>query len=242
MKFNFYLIGLLLLSLSAFVAPKTSNIVTPQLGDDAPSFIAKTTNGKLNFPKDFGVNWKILFSHPKDFTPVCSSEIIELAAMQDEFDKLGVKIAVISTDSINQHYSWKKALEEISYKGRTPVKIDFPLIADENYSISVSYGMIHEKYNHSMDVRGVFIINPENKICAIFFYPTNIGRNLEEIKRTVTALQMAGQSCVLPANWKPGEDVMVPHFPYTDEQLKSDPGLSKNYYNYGGFMWFIKSN
>ena len=197
MKFNFYLIGLVLLLLSAFRAPKTSSIVTPQLGDDAPSFTAKTTNGKLTFPKDFGVNWKILFSHPKDFTPVCSSEIIELAAMQDEFDKLGVKVAVISTDSINQHYSWKKALEQIAYKGRTPVKINFPLIADENYAISISYGMIHEKYNHSMDIRGVFIINPENKICAIFFYPTNIGRNLEEIKRTVTALQVAGQSCVL---------------------------------------------
>jgi peroxiredoxin (alkyl hydroperoxide reductase subunit C) len=242
MKFNPLLAVLLFVSVSAIGAPKTSNIATPQIGDDAPAFTAKTTNGKLNFPKDFGSSWKILFSHPRDFTSVCSSEIIQLASMQEEFEKLGVKIAVISTDSINQHYSWKKALEEISYKGRTPVKINFPIIADENYAISVSYGMIHEKYNTTMDVRGVFIINPENKICAIFFYPTNIGRNMEEIKRAVTALQIAGRDCETPVNWKPGEDVMVPHFPYTDEQLKANPGLSKNYYNYGGFMWFIKAN
>jgi peroxiredoxin (alkyl hydroperoxide reductase subunit C) len=242
MKFNLFFAGLLLLSISASWALKPSNFATPQIGDNAPSFTAKSTNGNLVFPNDFGTNWKILFSHPKDFTPVCSTEIIQLAAMQDEFEKLGVRIAVISTDSIKQHYSWKKALEEISYKGRRPVKIHFPIIADENYAISVKYGMIHEKYNTSMDVRGVFIINPENKICAIFFYPTNIGRNMEEIKRTVTALQVAGQNCVLPVNWKPGEDVMVPHFPYTEEQLKAKPSLKNDYYNYGPFIWFRKTN
>lgn len=242
MKFNLYVAGLLLFSVSALGQPKTSKIVTPLIGDDAPSFTAKSTNGRLTFPKDFGASWKILFSHPRDYTPVCSSEIIQLATMQDEFEKMGVKIAVISTDSLNQHFSWKKALEEISYKGRDPVKIKFPLIADENYSISVTYGMIHEKYNKSMDVRGVFIINPENKICAIIFYPTNIGRNMDEIKRAVSALQMAGRDCVLPVNWQPGEDVMVPYSPYTNEELKANPGIEKNYYNYGGFMWFKKSN
>jgi peroxiredoxin 2/4 len=242
MKAIQYLTLLLLLSVIAFGAQKSGNIVTPQIGDDAPSFIAKSTNGNINFPKDFGTSWKILFSHPKDFTPVCSTEIIQLAAMQDEFEKLGVRIAVISTDSLSSHFSWKKALEQISYKGRAPVKIKFPLVADPNYAISINYGMIHEKYNPTMDVRGVFIINPENKICAILFYPTNIGRNMDEIKRTVTALQVAGQNCVLPVNWKPGEDVMVPHFPFTDEQIKKDPSLKNDYYNYGPFIWFRKTN
>jgi peroxiredoxin (alkyl hydroperoxide reductase subunit C) len=242
MKFNLLMAGLLLFSVSALGQPKTSKIVTPLIGDDAPSFTAKSTVGKFNFPQDFGASWKILFSHPRDYTPVCSSEIIQLATMQEEFDKMGVKIAVVSTDSINQHYSWKKALEEISYKDRPPVKINFPIIADENYAISVSYGMIHERYNRSMDVRGVFIINPENKICAIIFYPTNIGRNMDEIKRAVSALQMAGRDCVLPVNWKPGEDVMVPYSPYSSEELKANPSIEKNYYNYGGFMWFKKTN
>jgi peroxiredoxin 2/4 len=242
MKSNMFMAGLLLLSVSTLGQSKTGNIATPQIGDYAPVFTAKSTKGNLSFPKDFGTSWKILFSHPKDFTPVCSTEIIQLASMQEDFEKLGVKIAVISTDSLQQHVAWKKALEEISYKGRPKVKINFPIIADENYSISIKYGMIHEKYNASMDVRGVFIINPENKICAIFFYPTNIGRNMEEIKRTVTALQVAGQSCVLPVNWKPGEDVMVPHFPYSDDQLKEKPSLKDDYYNYGPFIWFRKTN
>jgi peroxiredoxin 2/4 len=242
MKSKIFIAGLLLFSVSAFGQPKTSKIATPLIGDDAPSFSTKSTNGKLSFPKDFGTSWKILFSHPRDFTPVCSSEIIQLATMQDEFDKLGVKIAVISTDSLNQHISWKKAMEAISYKGKAPVKIEFPLIADDNYAISMSYGMIHEKHINLMDVRGVFIINPENKICAILFYPTNIGRNMEEIKRMVIALQIAGRDCVTPVNWNPGEDVMVPHFPYSEAELKANPNLEKNYYNYGGFMWFKKSN
>ncbi len=242
MKAIHYLTLLLVLSVNALGAQKSGDIVTPQIGDDAPSFKAKSTNGSINFPKDFGTNWKILFGHPKDFTPVCSTEIIELAAMQNEFEKLGVKIAVISTDSLSSHFLWKKALEQVSYKGKTPVKINFPLVADPDYAISTSYGMLHEKYNPTMDVRGVFIINPENKITAILFYPTNIGRNMEEIKRTVNALQVAGQNCVLPANWNPGEDVMVPHFPYTDEQINANPSLKKDYYNYGPFMWFRKTN
>ena len=101
--------------------------------------------------------------------------------------------------------------------------------------------MIHKKYNALNDVRGVFIINPENKISAIMFYPTNIGRNMEEIKRTVTALQVAGRDCVLPVNWEPGEDVIVPHFPYTEDQVKANPSLKKEYYNYGSFIWFRRT-
>jgi len=242
MKLLYFLSGILLISVNALSAPKTSKFAIPLIGDYAPSFTAKTTNGYLTFPSDFGTSWKILFSHPRDFTPVCSSEIIELATMEDEFKKLGVKIAVISTDSLNRHFQWKKALEEISYKGRTPVIINFPLIADDDYDISMRYGMIHKKYNKRMDVRGVFIISPENKVCAIYFYPSNIGRNMEEIKRVVTALQVAGRDCSTPANWISGEDVLVPHFPYTESELNANPGLEKNYYNYGPFIWFKKSN
>ncbi len=242
MKTSLFIYGLLLFSVSAFGAPKTSGYSPPLLGDVAPSFTAKSTIGTISFPKDFGTGWKILFSHPRDFTPVCSSEIIQLATMQEDFDKMGVKFAVISTDSLDQHMVWKKALEEIHYKDRPLVTINFPLIADENYSISLRYGMIHKKYNKTMDVRGVFIINPENKIAAIFFYPTNIGRNMEEIKRTVAALQVAGRDCVLPVNWKPGEDVMVPHFPLTPKELDATPERMSEYYNYGPFIWFRKLN
>jgi len=242
MKTKLWIYGLLFFSVSALGAPKTSKHAPPLLGDVAPSFTAKSTNGTISFPKDFGTSWKILFSHPRDFTPVCSSEIIQLATMQEDFENMGVKIAVISTDSLSQHLMWKKALEEINYKDRPRVTINFPLIADENYSVSLQYGMIHKKYDKGMDVRGVFIINPENKICAIYFYPTQIGRNMDEIKRTVQALQVASRNCVLPANWKPGEDVMVPHFPLSQKELEAKPQLINEYYNYGPFMWFRKVN
>lgn len=242
MKSHTLLFGLLLFSVGAFAVPKSSKYATPLLGDVAPSFTAKSTNGTISFPKDFGTGWKILFSHPRDFTPVCSSEIIQLATMQEDFEQMGVKFAVISTDSLGQHFMWKKALEEIHYKDRPCVSINFPLIADEDRSISLRYGMIHKKYNKSMDIRGVFIINPQNKITAIYFYPTSIGRNMEEIKRVITALQVASRDCVLPVNWKPGEDVMVPHFPFTPKQLEAKPELIKEYYNFGPFIWFRKLN
>jgi len=213
------------------------------IGDDAPSFTAETTSGTLNFPNDYGIKWKIIFSHPRDFTPVCSTEILTLAHMQKEFDDLNVKMVIVSTDTLEKHFLWKQNLESLSYKDNAPVKINFPLVDDKNLVISKKYGMLHLPVSTTKDVRGVFIINPQNKIEAIYFYPMNIGRNMEEIKRTVIALQTAGRGkdrYLTPANWQAGDDVMMPQFPYTDKQLANNPDIKDSYYNVGSFMWFKK--
>lgn len=225
----------------------TFNLVAqniPLIGDTAPAFSAETTTGTLSFPSDYGDKWKIIFSHPRDFTPVCSSEVLTLSHMQDEFDKLDTKLIIISTDDLQKHFMWKKALEETSFKNKQPTKIKFPLVDDSQMVVSKSYGMLHNSSSSTKDVRGVFIINPENKISAIYFYPMNIGRNMEEVKRTVIALQMASgkgkDRYLMPANWQAGDDVLVPQFPYTEKEVQEKPELKLAYYNVGSFMWFKK--
>jgi len=195
--------------LSQVTAQKTS---IPLIGSKAPSFTANSTNGKITFPGDYGNSWKIMFSHPKDFTPVCSSEILELAYAQKSFEDMGVKLLVLSTDLLEQHNSWKAALEEIPYKDRDPVSINFPLVADNELKVSTLYGMIHSQASVSQNIRGVYIISPDNIVRAIMFYPNEVGRNIEELKRTVTALQTnyADKSVVTPANWQMGDDVLAP--------------------------------
>jgi len=244
MKIRLLLFSLLMLGTSELWSQEKSLANIPMIGDDAPSFTAETTSGTLNFPDDYGRKWKIIFSHPRDFTPVCSSEILTLAHMQDEFDNLNVKLVVVSTDTLSKHFMWKKALEEMAYKGKDPVKINFPLVDDNRLIVSKEYGMLHLPSSTTKDVRGVFIINPQNKIEAIYFYPMNIGRNMEEIKRTVIALQTAGKGkdrVLTPANWQLGDDVMVPQFPYTEKQIRDNPDLKYNFYNVGSFMWFKKA-
>ncbi len=213
----------------------------PLIGSEAPSFKANTTMGKVNFPKDYGTNWKILFSHPQDFTPVCSSELLELATLQDEFDALGVNLAVISTDNIEQHNMWVSYLEEIDYKGNGKQDIRFPVIDDSDKKVSKMYGMLHEPVSTTKDIRGVFVIGPDNTVRSVNFYPMQVGRNMEELVRLVEALQTVDQAKVLtPANWEKGEDVMVPYYPYTKEQVAANPSLKDEYYNMGNRMWFKK--
>jgi len=243
MKIRLLLFCLLLLCSGKLWSQEKTLANIPMIGDDAPSFTAETTNGELNFPADFGRKWKIIFSHPRDFTPVCSSEILTLAHMQEDFDNLDVKLVIVSTDTLAKHFMWKKALEETAYKNQDPVKIKFPLVDDNRLVVSKEYGMLHLPISTTKDVRGVFIINPQNKIEAIYFYPMNIGRNMEEIKRTVIALQTAGKGkdkYLIPANWQVGDDVMVPQFPYTEKQLADNPEVKNSYYNIGSFMWFKK--
>ncbi len=214
----------------------------PLIGSTAPSFTAKSTEGKMTFPDDFGNSWKILFSHPQDFTPVCSSELLELAYMQKDFDKLGVKIAVISTDDVNQHNLWKAHLEELDYKNRGTQKILFPILDDHSATVSKKYGMLHQPISTNKDIRGVFIIDGNNIVRSINFYPMEVGRNMGEIIRIVEALQTTEKEEVLtPANWNEGDDVMVPYFPYTKEQLAADPDLENEFYNVGNRMWFKKA-
>lgn len=213
----------------------------PMLGEEAPSFEGKSTNGEIIFPGDFGKSWKILLSHPKDFTPVCTSEILQLAKMQDEFDALGVELAIISTDDLTSHHNWKQHMEDILQEGSDATHIEFPLISDHNGRISDKYGMLHAWENPTRDVRGVFILNPENEIKSINFYPNDIGRNMEEIKRVVVALQTAERDQVLiPANWNEGDDVLMKFVPYTDADLEADPSLADQYYKVGVNLWYKK--
>jgi peroxiredoxin 2/4 len=215
----------------------------PLIGSVAPSFTAETTNGTINFPNDYGKKWKILFSHPQDFTPVCSSEISELAYMQNEFKKLDTQIAIISSDNLTEHKRWKTWLESLDYKGRGPQKIEFPIIDDQSHTASIKYGMIHEPISTNKDIRGVFIIDPNNIVRSINFYPMQVGRNMQEIERILVALQTADREFVCtPANWKNGDDVIVPHYPYTDSEVAANPALKDQYYNVGGYMWFKKEN
>lgn len=219
------------------------NSKIPLIGSEAPSFTAETTNGTINFPNDYGKEWKILFSHPQDFTPVCSSEISELAYMQNEFKKLNTQIAIISTDNVTEHNRWKTWLESLNYKGRGSQKIEFPIIDDHSHTASIKYGMIHEPTSTNKDIRGVFIIDPNNIVRSINFYPMQVGRNMQEIERILVALQTADRELVCtPANWKNGDDVIVPHYPYTDDEIAANPTLKDQYYNVGGYMWFKKEN
>lgn len=214
----------------------------PTIGSEAPSFKAMSTNGKISFPDDYGKNWKIMFSHPKDFTPVCSSEILELAYAQESFEKMGVKLLVLSTDILEQHNSWKSALEEIQYKDRKSVKINFPIVADNDMKVSKQYGMIHSAASMSQNIRGVYIINPDNVIMTILFYPNAVGRDIDEIKRTVVALQTnySDNSVVTPANWRFGDDVLVPVLSQSDkDNLKS---ADSDYYQLSWFMTFKKTD
>lgn len=218
------------------------NFRIPLIGEKVPSFIAESTNGIIHFPSDFGRNWKILFSHPADFTPVCSSEILELANLQNEFDKLGVKLVVISADPVETHKQWKKALEQIEYKGRAPVKIKFPLVDDEFLIVSKMYGMIHAATNTTRDVRGVYVIDPDNVLRIIYFYPMEIGRSTEELIRTVTALQVTAKDKVAtPADWHAGNDVIVPYHPNQEtEGAILNTTMPEKYYQVAWFMWYKK--
>ncbi len=213
----------------------------PLIGDKAPSFVAESTGGQINFPADYSYRWKILFSHPQDFTPVCTSEILELANLQKEFDKLGAKLIVLSTDELATHTQWKRAMEEIEYKGRTPVSIKFPLVDDSNLAISRKYGMIHEKSNTTRGVRGVFIVDPNDVVRAIYFYPNEVGRSTEELLRTLKALQTVDKNKIMtPADWVAGNDVIIPYNPVTESKNKNlDAG---KYYQTSWFTWYKKAN
>lgn len=227
---------------SVVMSQSTQKNQIPLIGAEAPSFTAVSTDGKITFPDSYGNNWKILFSHPQDFTPVCSSELLELAYLQNDFERLGVKIAVISTDNIGQHEMWKAHLEELDYKGRGTQTINFPIIEDVEAKASKKYGMLHTPTSTTKDVRGVFIIDSDNIVRSINFYPMQVGRNMNEIVRIVEALQTTEMAEVLtPANWNEGDDVLVPYYPYTEAQLIADPTLKDDFYNVGNRMWFKKN-
>jgi len=208
------------------------------IGDTAPEFTAESTHGKINFPADYGNSWKIIFSHPRDFTPVCSTELLELAYAQREFDKLSTSIIVVSTDKLETHFLWKEALEEIDFKNRGPRKINFPLIDDQDYVISDLYGMSHPQAKRGSNIRGVFFIDRENKVRATYFYPAEVGRSTEEIIRTLKALQKTDDNINIktPSDWQEGEPVMISHPNPAMLENMNQPGSI--YFKYSWFMHY----
>ena len=226
----------------ALHAQSPDNTHIPMLGDRAPSFTVETTQGLINFPDDYLGKWKILFSHPADFTPVCSSEILDLAEMQDDFQKLNTEIFVLSADGLNSHLQWIRSLEGIQANEGEVHHIDFPMIPDIGLEIAGKYGMVHPGKSINKTMRGVFIINPENKIDAIFFYPISTGRNLQEIKRCLLALQETYDHDVLtPSNWEPGDDFLVKGPSSKEEAAKLAKKKDADLYSKEWYLWYKKS-
>lgn len=176
-----------------------------RLGDIAPDFTAETTEGTINFHEWLGNSWGILFSHPADFTPVCTTELGAMSKLTDRFQKLNVKVLAISTDDVESHKKW---IADINETQNTTV--NFPIIADPEYKVSNLYGMIHPQVNDKFTVRSVYIIGPDKKIKLMITYPASTGRNFDEIFRVIESLQLTAEySVATPANWKHGEDVIV---------------------------------
>ncbi len=184
----------------------------PLIGEPAPAFKAHTTQGPIDFPKDYQGKWVILFSHPADFTPVCTTEFMTFAKMQPEFKALNCELIGLSIDSPYSHIAWLMTIKEkIKYKDMANVEINFPVIADIKMEVAKAYGMVQPGVSDTQAVRAVFIIDPKGKIRAILYYPLSNGRNFQELKRLLIALQTSDKFGVAtPADWQPGDDVIVP--------------------------------
>jgi len=192
------------------VTTETTNRL-PLIGDKAPAFKALTTTGTINFPEDYEGKWVLLFSHPSDFTSVCTTEFMTLASMQEEFDKINVSLIGLSVDSLYSHIAWVRAIEDLEWKDLKNIKIKFPVIADLNTKVATKYGMLQPNVSSTQAVRAVFVIDPEGIVRSITYYPLTTGRNFDEILRMIKALQKSdADHCSTPANWQPGDDVIVP--------------------------------
>lgn len=184
----------------------------PRIGDKAPEFKAVTTQGPINFPGDYSGNWVILFSHPADFTPVCTSEFMTFASMEKRFEEAGCKLVGLSVDGLYSHIAWLRTIKEkIEYKGMKNVEVNFPLIEDITMNVAHLYGMLQPGESSTKAVRAVFFIDPKGIIRAIIYYPLSMGRNFEELYRALIAMKTADAfSIATPADWQPGDDVIVP--------------------------------
>lgn len=204
-------------------------IQVPLIGDPAPDFIANTTNGKVNFPSDYAGKWVILFSHPADFTPVCTTEFMTFQSMMTEFQKLNTEIIGLSIGTLTGHLAWIKSIKDIDYHGWKGMNITFPIIDDMNMEVAQKYGMIHHNAADGKTVRAVFIIDPQGVIRTILYYPLTTGRNFNEIKRVLIALQTTDRFHVsTPADWQPGDDVVIPAPSTTSDMNKRIEDKDKN--------------
>jgi len=203
----------------------------PLIGEPAPEFGANTTNGYIHFPHDYRGHWVVFFSHPGDFTPVCTTEFMTFQSMADEFRALNTELVGLSVDSNASHMAWIQTIRnDINYQGWKNMEITFPVVADASGDVARKYGMIHDAVGNTDTVRAVFIIDPRGIIRTILYYPKSVGRNITEIKRVVIALQTSDAFHVAtPAEWIPGEDVIVPA-----------PGKISDIRRGGERDWFLK--
>ncbi len=184
----------------------------PRIGEKAPSFTAVTTQGDINFPEDYSGSWVILFSHPADFTPVCTSEFMTFASLADKFENANCKLVGLSVDGLYSHIAWLRTIKDkIEYKGMKNVEVNFPLIEDITMEVAKRYGMIQPGESSTKAVRAVFFVDPKGLIRAIIYYPLSLGRNFDELYRALIAMQTADEfSVATPADWQPGDEVIVP--------------------------------
>ena len=184
----------------------------PRIGDKAPEFKAVTTQGDINFPKDYKGKWVILFSHPADFTPVCTSEFMTFAHMEEKFEEANCKLVGLSVDGLYSHIAWLRTIKEkIEFKGMKDIEVNFPLIEDISMNVASLYGMIQPNEDTTKAVRAVFFIDPKGVIRTIIYYPLSLGRNFDELYRVLIALKTSDEfEVATPADWRPGDDVIVP--------------------------------
>lgn len=193
-----------------------------QLGDTAPDFTAETTEGKINFYEFLGNNWGVLFSHPADYTPVCTTELGRTAALKTEFEKRGVKVLAVSVDPLDKHLGWRNDINETQN-----VNVEFPIIADEDRTVATLYSMIHPNASATATVRSLFVIGPDKKVKLIILYPASTGRNFNEVLRVIDSLQLTAKHSVsTPADWNSGEDVIIsPAINTEDAKVKFPKGV-----------------
>ena len=210
----------------------------PLIGDKAPEFTALTTKGTVNFPEDYKGKWVLFFSHPSDFTPVCTTEFMTLASMQDEFKEMNVELLGLSVDSLYSHIAWVRSIEDLEWKDMKNIKVNFPVIADLNTKVSTKYGMLQPNVSSTQAVRAVFVIDPEGIIRSIIYYPLTTGRNFNEIKRMIRAIQKSDQMHVsTPADWQPGDDLIIPT-PLTVEE--ADAAMKEAGDDVYALDWFLR--
>ena len=194
--------------------PETSAPVVdmPRIGEPAPSFTAMSTQGPINFPGDYAGRWVIFFSHPADFTPVCTSEFITFASMREQFAAYNTDLLGLSVDGLYSHIAWLRTIKEkIAFRGMHDVEVTFPLIDDVTMRVARQYGMIMPGEDSTKAVRAVFVVDPKCVVRAIIYYPLSLGRNFDELLRVVKALQTADHfEVATPADWRPGDPVIVP--------------------------------
>lgn len=191
-----------------------------RLGDEAPDFTAASTEGTISFHDWKGDSWAVLFSHPKDFTPVCTTELGRVAALKPEFDKRDVKVIGLSVDGVKEHEAWSQDIEDVT--GST---LNFPLLADPDHKVADLYDMIHPNANDTLTVRSVFIVGPDNKVKLTLTYPASTGRNFDEILRVIDSLQLTAKHRVAtPSDWKQGEDVIITTAVSDEEATELFPG------------------